>query len=144
MLLSNLETDLLFDHQKQINPSFIDHSEKVINRSLNSITFRSKHFKNFSLFLYFLSFKVEIMKCLNKTQWIAVNYFFDVFAGLSIQQRQHFPFRQRRRKKSSSAYYYTKQKGLPAYPLYDLKLKSYGTVYSRSFGVSHQYASSFS
>ena len=62
---------------------------EVINRSLNSITFRSQHLENFSLFLYYCPSKLE---CLNKSQWIAVNYFFDVIAGLSIQQRQHSPF----------------------------------------------------
>ena len=51
-----------FDHQKQINRSFIDHSQKVINRSLNSITFRSQHFENFSLFLYYCPSKLECLK----------------------------------------------------------------------------------
>jgi hypothetical protein len=62
---------------------------EVINWSLNTIIFRSQHLEHFSLFLYYCPSKLE---CLNKTQWTAVNHFFDVFAGLSIQQRQHSPF----------------------------------------------------
>ena len=65
---------------------------EVINRSLNSITFRSKHLKNFSLFLYYCPDCPLQLECLHKTKWIAVNYLFDVFVGLSIQQRQHSPF----------------------------------------------------
>ena len=65
---------------------------EVINRSLNSITFRSKHLKYFSLFLYYCPDCPSKLECLHKTKWIAVNYLFDVFVGLSIQQRQHSPF----------------------------------------------------
>ena len=35
---------------------------EVINRSLNSITFRSQHFENFSLFLYYCPSKLECLK----------------------------------------------------------------------------------
>ena len=35
---------------------------EVINRSLNSITFRSQHFENFRLFLYYCPSKLECLK----------------------------------------------------------------------------------
>jgi hypothetical protein len=62
------------------------------NRSDQSIDqfdhFSIKTFRKLLFTFVIASFKVGIeMLCLNKTQWIAVNYFFDFFVGLSIQQR---------------------------------------------------------
>ena len=42
---------------------------EVINRSLNSITFRSQHFENFSLFLYYCPSKLECLKKTREFQW---------------------------------------------------------------------------
>ena len=111
--LSNFKRDTLMpdmpiDHQKVIHRSLIDHSQNVIDRSLivhwkksdqsiaQSITFRSQHLENFCNSVYFC---ITVLQSWNwnimfkyKTKGIAPNYFFDVFVGLSIQQRQHSPF----------------------------------------------------